>query len=84
MGFLTRSIGARRGWETRRINELRQRAMSTLTEIARANHYLLPNIAPLAEGGFGLSYELGKGERHLKFESREQAKDFVVSLFSCA
>lgn len=83
MKSTTRMLGGFQATRTRRLNQLRQRAWNKLCEISREETGFYPNILPITEGGVELSFDMGYGFREIKFKTREEARDYVLSLFCC-
>jgi len=81
MKSTTRMLAGYKAGRTRRLNQLRQKVFGKLTEISIAESGWVPTITNQAEGGFELWYDMGNGLRQLKFDSREEALDYVLSLF---
>ena len=83
MKSTARMLAGYKATRTRRLNQLRQRAWDKLREVCVGEAHFIPSILPLPEGGVELGYDLGDGIRFKKFSTREEALDYVVSLFSC-
>lgn len=80
MKSTTRIIAGYKAGRTRWQNQLRQKAMSKLREIATSEGWMLPAILEI-DGGAELGYEYGNGRRFLKFSNRSEALDYVLAIF---
>lgn len=82
MKSTARMMGGFKATETRRLNQLRQKAMAKLREIATSEGWMLPAILTI-DGGVELGYEYGSGRRFIKFNNHTEALDYVLSIFCC-
>jgi hypothetical protein len=80
MKSTARMMGAWRGWDTRRQNELRLKALKYHIKEAIAHGWGLPNILRHAEGGWELSIDFGHGYCFLRFETWHEAADWLIKI----
>ena len=78
-----RMLGGFKAHRTRFLNKLRAKAWDKLREISIAESGWVPTILPLVEGVCELSFNIGYGLREIKVKNRDEARDYVVSLFYC-
>ena len=83
MKSTARMLGGYKAHRTRLLNNLRGKTWNKLREISIAESGWVPAILSLAEGGYELSFDMGYGLREIKLKSRDEARDYVVSLFCC-
>ena len=82
MKSTTRILAGYKAGRTRWQNQLRQKAISKLREIATSEGWMLPAILKI-DNGVELGYEYGSGRRFIKFSNRVEALDYVLSIFCC-
>ena len=83
----TRMTGAWRGWDTRRQNMLRDKALEYFRKQAIALGWYLPSISHAKEpnihhsrAGWYLSMDVGQGYKELRFDSWAELGDWLISL----
>ncbi|GAH71913.1 unnamed protein product [marine sediment metagenome] len=81
MKSTVRMLGGYKAHRTRLLNNLRDRAWEALREISIGESGWVPTISRLDNDGVELWYDLGSGLRQVNFESRDKARDYVLSLF---
>jgi len=82
MRSTARMLAGYKAGRTRKLNQLHQKAMSKLREIAISEGWMLPSILRV-DGGVELGYEYGSGRRFIKFSNYGEALDYVLSIFCC-
>jgi len=87
MKSTARMIGAWKGWDSRRRNQLRMRALGWFTELAKANKYCLPAIIkhPKDDWGYGtrhveLCLNWGDGYVSRWFDTWAEAADYLIDI----
>lgn len=87
MKSTTRMIGAWRGWDTRRQNELRRKALVYFTGLARTNGWYLPTIIAHLKDDWGhgdccveLCIDWGGGYLSRWFKTRADASDYLIDI----
>lgn len=76
-------LGGYKAHRTKLLNDLYSRAWEKLREISISESGWVPAITKSVNGGVELWYDMGGGLRQLKFKDRQQALDYVLSLFCC-
>jgi len=82
MKSTTKILAGYKARRTRRLNQLRQKAINKLREISINESWMLPSILKV-DGGVELGYEYGSGRRFIKFSNYGEALDYVLSIFCC-